>query len=229
MKQEVDQIDQGDPEDQCHGGERSDEGPADQRHAIAGSLIAVDDERQVAGARQYVDHDQGQAQVEVGTEQPGAAVDEARHRKLRRLFYAFVGNRLALDGTGCVVGVEQHRHRAALHQEHEDRAANQDQTESRHEREQRDRLRGEGVGDGGEHLTHAALQEVPEVAAEQHRDEDGGANDRHGQQHLERRLGHELNRDGLPVGDGQQGPALEQQLQVQIDFAIAPVYSGDSS
>ena len=63
-----------------------------------------------------------------------------------------------------------------------------------------------------------------EVGAEQHRHQDGGADDRHREQHLKGRLGDELNRDRLPVRGRQQRAALEQVLQVQIDFTIAPVY-----
>ena len=68
------------------------------------------------------------------------------------------------------------------------------------------------------------LQQLGEIAAEQHRDEDRRADDRHGQQHLKRRLGDELDRDRLPIGRGEQRAALEQELQVQSTFTIALVY-----
>ena len=68
-----------------------------------------------------------------------------------------------------------------------------------------------------------------EIGAEQHRHENRGADDRHREQHLKRHLRRELDRDGGPVGGRQQPAALEQQLQGQIDFTIAPVYSEDSS
>ena len=42
----------------------------------------------------------------------------------------------------------------------------------------------------------------------------------HGQQHLKRGLGDELNRDDRPVGRRQQRAALEQVLQVQVDLTI---------
>ena len=63
-----------------------------------------------------------------------------------------------------------------------------------------------------------------EVGAEQHGDENRRADDRHRQQDLKRRLRDELNGDRLPVRRRQQRAALEQVLQVQIDFTIAPVY-----
>ena len=74
------------------------------------------------------------------------------------------------------------------------------------------------LGNRREDLAQAALQQLREIAAEEHRDENRGADDRHGQQHLERRLGRELNRDDRPVGGGEQRAALEQQLEVQIAF-----------
>jgi len=44
-------------------------------------------------------------------------------------------------------------------------------------------------------VAQAALQQLGEVAAEQDRDQDRGAHDRDGEQHLKRRLGDELNRE----------------------------------
>ncbi len=125
------------------------------------------------------------------------------------------------------VGVDQHRHGAPLDQEHQHRSAEQHDAERGDERDQGDRFGLERVGDGREDLAHAALEQIGDVAAEQDGDHDRGADDRHREQHLEGGLRDELNRDRLPVRQGEQRAALEQQLEVQIDFTIAPVYSGE--
>ena len=59
------------------------------------------------------------------------------------------------------------------------------------------------------------MQQLGEIAAEQDGDEHRGADDRHGEQDLEGRLGDELDGDRLPVGRGEQRAAFEQVLQVQ--------------
>ena len=90
-----------------------------------------------------------------------------------------------------------------------------DDRERGDERDQRDRLGQQRAGDGREHVAQAALQQIGEIGAEQHRDQDRRADDRHGEQHLKRGLGDELDRDRLPVGGGQQRAAFQQVLQVQ--------------
>ena len=54
----------------------------------------------------------------------------------------------------------------------------------------------------------------------QGRDQDPGADDRHGQQHLEGRLRDELDGDDWPVGGGEQRAAFEQELEVQVALLI---------
>ena len=54
-----------------------------------------------------------------------------------------------------------------------------------------------------------------QIGAQQHRDQDRRADDRHRQQDLKGGLGDELNGHGLPVRRGEQRAALQQMLQVQ--------------
>src|SRR4029079_10289533 len=61
----------------------------------------------------------------------------------------------------------------------------------------------------------AAVQ-LLKVAAGQGRDQDAGADDRHGQQHLEGRLGNELYGNDRPVGCGEERAPFEQELEVQV-------------
>ena len=68
-----------------------------------------------------------------------------------------------------------------------------------------------------------------QFATEEQRHQNRGPENRHGQQDLKRGLRSELNGNGLPVGGREQRAPLEEMLQVQIDFTIAPVYSEDSS
>ena len=72
-------------------------------------------------------------------------------------------------------------------------------------------------------------EQLGEIGAEQHGNENRRADDRDGEEHLERGLGDELNRDGRPVGSGEQRAAFEQQLEVQISFTNCMLSSGPAA
>ena len=127
-------------------------------------------------------------------------------------------------GPACSSAGEHHINDTAFDQEHQDRSADEDDAEGRDEGNERERLRHQGIRDGGEDLAHGALQQVAQVAAQENRDQNGGADDGNGQQGLKRGLRDELNGDNRPIRGSQQPTALEQQLQLQIDFTITPVY-----
>ena len=62
-------------------------------------------------------------------------------------------------------------------------------------------------------LSERSLQQFDEIGAEENGDENCRADDRHGQQHLKRYGGDELNRHHRPVGGGEERAALEQEIE----------------
>ena len=125
---------------------------------------------------------------------------------------------------------DQHRDRAALDEEREDRPADEHQAECRDEGGERDRFGGQRVGDPREHVAEAALEQRGGIAADERRNENRRADERHEQQQLEGRLRRELDDDRRPVGGGEERAALQQVLQIHIDFTITAstaVYSVD--
>jgi hypothetical protein len=124
-------------------------------------------------------------------------------------------HRLALDRRRRRVRGHEHVHRPALDRKHQHGAAEQDQRERGHECDERHRLGQERAGDGREDLAQAALQEISQIRAQQHRDQYRRSDNRHRQQDLKGGLGDELNGNRLPVRRGEQRTALQQMLQVQ--------------
>ena len=224
LQQQVDEVDGGDPERQSHRGNRREKGPADEQHAVPGRLVAVDDEGEIRGGGDGVREHQADAEAEVGVEQTAASRDVAANRKRRGFRDVGQRDRPSFDVAGLVVCLEHHGHCAALDEEHQHRPTEQRDEEGDEEGAERDGMRHERVGDGGEDLAHAPLQQVREITAEEHGDEDGRADDRHRKQHLEGRLRCELDRDHRPVGRSEQSASFEQGLQVQFDVTITPVY-----
>jgi hypothetical protein len=224
LQQQVQQVDRGDPQNQRHGRQRRNQRPFDDEAALAGGSISVNHEGEIRGARDRVGHHQCDAEHQIAAEQPAARRDESIDVEARSLSEIAERERFPFDVSGLLVRGEHHVHDPALDEKHQDRATDQDDAEGRDECDQGDRLRHQGVRDRGEDLAHAALQQVAQVAAQEHRNQDGGADDRHGEERLKGRLRDELNGDDGPVRGGQQPAAFEQQLQLQIDFTIAPVY-----
>ena len=134
-------------------------------------------------------------------------------------------HRLALDRAGGLVRRQQHVERPAFDQTHQRRAARQRDGKRGDERAERDRLGRQRARNSVHDVSQAALQQIPEIGADQHRDQDGRAQDRHGQQHLKGRLRQELDRNRLPVGHREERAAFEEELQVHVrDFVcVVPV------
>ena len=122
---------------------------------------------------------------------------------------------MPLDRSGIRTRRSQHVDGAAFDREHQNRSAKQHDGKCRDERCERQRLRQQGAGHGGEDVAQAAVQQRREVAAKQDGDEHGRADDRNGQEHLECGFGEELDHDRRPVGGDEQGAPLQEVLQIQ--------------
>ena len=87
-------------------------------------------------------------------------------------------------------------------------------------------------------LAGVAADELADVGVEEQRDQEDAADDRHGEQQLERRLGDELRSDQRPVGGRDQRAALQGDLQTrghaasnsyQFTFAVSCFTSASRS
>jgi hypothetical protein len=157
-------------------------------------------------------------------EQERTSVDETVNRELRGLPDVPEGQRFPLDRSRAGISGKHDLDGPSFDKKHQYRSAKEDDAEGGHERDERHRFGHERVRDRRENLPQAALQQVGQVGSEQHRDKNGGTDDRHGQKDLKRRLCGELDNDSGPVRGCQQRTPLEQQLRGQINFTIAPVY-----
>ena len=221
LHQEIEQVHERDPDDEHARRQRGDQGPFDDQRALRGNPISKDHEGHIAAGRETIHEHQQQPQRQVtGNSRPQPAMNRAK-RELGGRAQRIHGDRLSLDGPGRGVARHEHLDRSALDQEHEHGAAQQDDRERRGEREERQRLGHQGARNGRQDLPQTSLQQVRQIGAEQDGDEDRRADDGNGQKHLEGGLRGELDRDGLPVGGGNQGAAFEQQLQAQISSTIA--------
>ena len=86
------------------------------------------------------------------------------------------------------------------------------------ERPQRAGVRRERLRHRGDDLSCGPLQHVLLVRSHERCERQGGANDGHREQELERGLRGPLNGHHGPVGHGDERTALQQELEVQIDF-----------
>jgi hypothetical protein len=142
-------------------------------------------------------------------EEPGASVREVLDREPRRAADPRDPQRRAFDRPGDPVGEHEHRHGAALDQEHEPGTAGEHQHEAEQVRRQRQGPGDEGRGHPEQDLAKVAAEHVAEIAAEQRRDQERAADDRHGQEQLEGGVGDRLDGDDLPVGGRDQRATLE--------------------
>ena len=216
MQQQIQQVDERDPDDEHGRRERRGQRPLDNQPALDRRAVSHHDEGEIAAGRESVGEHQQQPQRQVPGKVAPAAGHEPGQRELGGRPQRVHGDRLLFDGAGGGVPGDEHFDGASLHEEHERGAAEQDDEEGRGEREEGQRLGHQRARHGRQDLPQAPLQQAHEIAAEQNGDEDRGADDRHRQQHLEGRLRGELNHHGLPVCRGNERAALEQQLQDQV-------------
>ena len=113
------------------------------------------------------------------------------------------------------MGGEEHVEHAALHEEHQHGRRRKSDTERHAERRERHRLRRQRGGGSCRDVTKPALQQIGEIRADDDGEQDGGAENGNCDEHLEGRLGDELNRHRRPVGRCHQRATFEEKLQVQ--------------
>ncbi len=117
------------------------------------------------------------------------------------------------DGTSRSLGRDQHRNRASFDQKHQQRPTHDDESDGEDERRQRQGLREQHRGHGRNDLSNGQREQVAGVPADEEHRKKHPADDWHGEQCLEQRVGNELDDDDVPVGGNDEGAALETVLE----------------
>ena len=166
LREQIQQVHHGEPGDQSSRRQRRDERPPDDEHPIGGAAVAVRDEPDVGRDGEAVHEHQQQAERNVGSKHPRAAIHEALQRESRCRAQAVNRDRLTLDRAGRSLGGEHHLDGAAFDDEHHHRSTEQHEAERRDERDERERLRQQRARDRREDFAQASLQNLGEVGAE---------------------------------------------------------------
>jgi hypothetical protein len=214
LGQQVEEVEERDPDDEDAEGKRRGEDPAEDgsEHARgAGEGISAHEKAQEQddGCGGRVDDQQATSQLEVPRRQPSASREEWFDVGDVRATQRRQSERRAFDRSGVCFGFREDRDRAAFDDESQRGGAEQHHQERGAKGDERDRVRPQRARHTCRDLPEIARHHLFRVCSQQEYHEEDASDHRHSQQQFQRAFGDELDRNQRPVRGRNEGAAFQ--------------------